>query len=937
MISLFIFIIFISIDKKISYMISVIIPIYNVGRYLNDSINSLFNQTIGFENIQIILVNDGSLDQSKNICLEYSKKYKNIIYIETGHYGVSKARNVGLEYAKGEYINFLDADDTWDSKAFKSAYSYLNENQNLDIIAGRIKFFDASNEFHSLDYKFKITHIANLIKEYYSIQLSASSCFFRAKSIEGNKFDENISFGEDTLFINLILLKNPLIGYSNEIIYNYRRRFDGTSASQKSKNNDSFYFISTNEIYKKLISYSNQIYNKTLPFIQYSIAYEVLHRIMMPSYKYLNNQKYLKYIKIIENLLNQIDDKYIYTQRNINNIIKFLALSKKYHKDIKENITFEDGKFKFYNYTIINNPIRNLFINLKFIEIKDDILHLEGFDSCWFKREYYFYFCRIGNNYYMPKIENYEELGINTLYGKIKGRIIKFDIPLYGLNNQTVNFYITYRNYTLEFFIVLGWFSHIPPIENGYYISNGYILLNKNSHLVIFKETDSLKFQFEKNYCEQLKLKGKEYLIPIREMAIKNNKKRKDKEIWLICDRINQAGDNGEHFFRYLNKKKPTDIEPYFIIQQNCTDYRKLKDLKNIYSLDSNGYYELFLKADKIISSTSNFWISNPFGRDRHYIYDLFHFDHVFLQHGIAINDYSENINRYRTNFSLFITSSKGEYNSFLEPKYGYNSDIVKLTGLSRYDNLERLKNKIKKEKLILIIPTFRTNIRGTILPFTYESVYSELFKYTDYFKFFNNLINDNRLIEAMKKYNYKGIFSLHPCFSAQWKDFTPNSVFKILSNIDYQKMFLKASLLITDYSSIFFDFAYLKKLVILTQFDYEEFRKFQYKKANFDYIKDGLGPVCRDYESSLSTIIESLNNDCKLPDIYLRRINGFYSFFDKHNNDRIYQAIKQIGHPNKKHVYNRYIFIENFGLFTLILFLLKLFYKIKEYFFYEY
>lgn len=100
MISLFIFIIFISIDKKILYIISVIIPIYNVGRYLNDSINSLFNQTIVFENIQIILVNDGSLDQSKSICLEYSKKYKNIIYIETEHYGVSKARNVGLEMQK---------------------------------------------------------------------------------------------------------------------------------------------------------------------------------------------------------------------------------------------------------------------------------------------------------------------------------------------------------------------------------------------------------------------------------------------------------------------------------------------------------------------------------------------------------------------------------------------------------------------------------------------------------------------------------------------------------------------------------------------------------------------------------------------------------------------------------------------------------------------
>jgi CDP-glycerol glycerophosphotransferase (TagB/SpsB family) len=304
----------------------------------------------------------------------------------------------------------------------------------------------------------------------------------------------------------------------------------------------------------------------------------------------------------------------------------------------------------------------------------------------------------------------------------------------------------------------------------------------------------------------------------------------------------------------------------------------------------------------------------------------------VFLQHGIAINDYSENIHRYKTNFSLFITSSKVEYNSFLELKYGYDSNIVRLTGLSRFDNLERIQKIIKKEKLILIIPTFRNYIRGTVMPITYESVYNELFKYTDYFKFYNNLINDNRLIEAMKKYNYKGIFSLHPCFSSQWKDFTQNSLFTILSSIDYQKMFAKASLLITDYSSVFFDFAYLKKLVIFTQFDYEDFRAFHYKKSNFDYIKDGLGPVCRDYEASLNTIIKSLKNDCRLPDIYLRRIKKFYAFFDEHNNDRIYQAIKQIGHPIRKNKFTIYICIFIEILCTLKSFLLMLNYFKNNY-----
>ena len=388
MIFLFIFIIFIIINNNNSYLFSVILPIYNSDRYLNDSIKSIMNQTIGFENIQIIFVNDGSLDESKNICLEYSKKYKNIIYTEIKHSGVSKARNVGIKYAEGLYINFLDPDDTWDSNAFKSAYQFLDKNTNLDIISGRIKYFELLNNYHPLDYKFKTSHIANLKEEYYSIQLSVSSSFFRASSIRAYTFNQEIGYGEDTLFINLILLKNPLIGYSNEIIYNYRIRSDGTSASQNYKYMDSYFFLSLNGVFLPLISLSNKIYNKTLSFIQYLMSHEILCRIMAPSYKYLNKKKYLEYKHIINNLLNKIEDKYIYEHRNINSRIKILALSKKYHKDLRENIEYEDEKFKINNFIIMSNPIHNNFLNLKFIEIKEDILHLEGINNCWFKREY---------------------------------------------------------------------------------------------------------------------------------------------------------------------------------------------------------------------------------------------------------------------------------------------------------------------------------------------------------------------------------------------------------------------------------------------------------------------------------------------------------------------------------------------------------------------
>ena len=116
------------------FVFSVIIAIYNTGRYLDDSIGSLLNQTIGLDKIQIILVNDGSTDNSEEICLKYQKNYSNnIIYIKIEHGGVSKARNVGLDYARGEFINFLDADDKWDSQALRYVLSFFRNYTNVDL------------------------------------------------------------------------------------------------------------------------------------------------------------------------------------------------------------------------------------------------------------------------------------------------------------------------------------------------------------------------------------------------------------------------------------------------------------------------------------------------------------------------------------------------------------------------------------------------------------------------------------------------------------------------------------------------------------------------------------------------------------------------------------------------------------------------------------
>ena len=122
--------------------------------------------------------------------------------------------------------------------------------------------FEASNSYHPLDYKFYKTRKVNLNLEYNSIQLSSSSSFFRHSIIKDKLFEEGIFNGEDTLFINKILLVKPIMGLIKEAIYFYRKRRDSSSAVQNSVKNEDYYFSILKSVDGYLIEKSKQFYNK---------------------------------------------------------------------------------------------------------------------------------------------------------------------------------------------------------------------------------------------------------------------------------------------------------------------------------------------------------------------------------------------------------------------------------------------------------------------------------------------------------------------------------------------------------------------------------------------------------------------------------------------------------------------------------------------------
>ena len=188
------------------FLFSVVIPVYNVEKYLEEAILSIVNQTIGFKkNIQLILINDGSPDNSGDICKKYKTLYpENIVYVEKENGGVSAARNEAFQYIDAEYTTFLDADDKYDEKCFKYVLDFY-KNHDIETVGARTAFFEASTGYHPLDYKFKKgTRIIDICDpaERDSFYNRCASAFIKTDCIGDVRFDTGLKFGEDGVFFN---------------------------------------------------------------------------------------------------------------------------------------------------------------------------------------------------------------------------------------------------------------------------------------------------------------------------------------------------------------------------------------------------------------------------------------------------------------------------------------------------------------------------------------------------------------------------------------------------------------------------------------------------------------------------------------------------------------------------------------------------------------
>jgi glycosyltransferase involved in cell wall biosynthesis/CDP-glycerol glycerophosphotransferase (TagB/SpsB family) len=311
---------------------------------------------------------------------------------------------------------------------------------------------------------------------------------------------------------------------------------------------------------------------------------------------------------------------------------------------------------------------------------------------------------------------------------------------------------------------------------------------------------------------------------------------------WILIDRDTQADDNAEHLYRYI-KQNSLKENCYFALRKSSSDWDRLKiEGFKLLNFGSADFEEKLKSCDKIISSHLDRYINNYFGDEYGYTKKF-----IFLQHGVTHNNLTDWFNS-KKNLQCVVATSNQEYSSFVYgDTYKLTSKEVILSGFPRHDSLL---NSLNTDNVILIMPTWRKNLVGSTIGDGNERILNSKFMDTEYAKSWYNVLHDSKLKSLALEFGYEVIFAPHANICPYLERFNVPSYIKIWtknsSDLSIQNLFQKSKFMVTDYSSVAFDMAYLGKQVIYYQFDKKDFFSGShiFKKGYFDYEIHGFGPI---------------------------------------------------------------------------------------------
>lgn len=779
-------------------MISIIIPIYNRFHGLSSAV---LNAKVDKE---IILVDDGSTDDSAKLCAEYAESYSEVKFISKSHTGVSDTRNTGICAAKGKYIMFLDADDDIKAGSIEALVKFFDSCYDIvDLVT-----YPLVTNYHGCilpsHFRYKTMTYTGIYDLYNFPYIGQTTMNIVVKNLGKDNilFDISMDFEEDQKYCCDVLQRKMKMGFCKEALYIYYRSEDSSSGRL---NGSCYIFEQAMKMFEELFSR----YSDTVPLAIQGLYINDLEWKMRCNILYpwhYNKADFEKAERRIVKLLNRVDNSTILNHPEIDEYHKFYWISKKINSGIEP--FFKEGKFGLKCGSDIILEENKPLIVVTRIRVDKDIIIFRGF-----LKSRVFSFCEKPELYAITedktqKLDLYISSHSYYLCHTQTNKFYAFclEIPKQHLNNLKLQMKINDFFYDCTFD-----FHQKAPFSKKVHIYDsviGTIGLHFSSKDEMFSLSNYTPQEvFEKNTRNPIIASE---LVHIRKRAAKI---RQLKQIYLYYDCRGVEKDNG--YYRFIEDFSKNDgIERYYIYDP---EYNSSKSYLKNFSKEHKSYLIPFgsrkhkiytLAAKKLITAfveDNNILPFEPWQYPM--ISDFFGFTVEYLQHGILHASVPWKYTPESVMADKIYISTEYERKLFVE-KYHFRKEDLIIKSMPRWDKFDKF---LKPKKMILFAPSWRKYLIGSNINGKWQPR-KKLFETSDYYKNICKFLNSDYLHSWLSDNGYMIDFKLHPIFDV-YKDMFV-SQYENIHIVDMAENIEQYEMLITDISSFAFDFLFLGRKV---------------------------------------------------------------------------------------------------------------------------
>ena len=872
---------------KFDYQASVIVPVYNVEDYLEICLDSLVNQTIDKSKMEVLVINDGSPDNSWEICKRYSEKYDFIKAFSKENEGLSATRNFGIKHAKGKYLFFLDSDDYFTPPTVEKVTNYFDSvYDKVDMVAyNEVRY----NQERILKphFRFKMLKRQGVydLEEYpYLTQTRVNVC---VKNIGEDNVLFNTTPGfklEDQEYCNRVLMPKMKMGYCPGGTYMYNK---GNESSIMRIYFHAYYLFETSIKYfeELFANFSGKVPKYFQAMFINDINWRLSDDILYP-YHYEGEERERAKRRIID-LLNRVDSDTILEHPMIEIYRSCYWLAKKENTSI-EFIQDSEGlklmidgneAYKQEDFVVIGHKPR----------VEGGVFKLTGF----IKSPIFNFLNR--DEYDVYAVENGEYKKLDTfvsVHSNYRAKIVTNIFPAFHYScdiaeNNKVSFAVRIRNqkYSSHFWFMQysGFGKHCKTISRG-----GYMIKNKKNYLSIKPSSPDKTDRLD--YLHTVPFLRHPHIAMLR---LKSVKYRKQHRIWLYYDFYSVEKDNG--YFQFANDLKHDDgIERYYVLTHEYEDLDSVftpEQKKHLVKFGSQEHKLLFVCAERIFTAYYGLAPVNPFdsAKQKHLFFeDLMRMRTIYLQHGVLHAALRLNNSEERSQAEEIVVSSPFEIENYTQ-NYAYKEENLIPTGMARYDYIDKNHKPMDR---ILFAPSWRRYITTEIKASNWK-VNTEKIMKSDYYKNFLAFLSNRELHRCLEEHGVYLDIKLHPILSSMTGLFDIDCDYVNMVHHDVDVADYKA--FVTDFSSYVFDFAYLERPIRYFVPDYPQFKSGMNHYRDLDLPFDkAFGKMFTDPEKAAEHLAQMVSSDFRCEEIYAKRMADFYFKFDGNCAENLYKFVTE-------------------------------------------